>query len=759
MATDVLEYNDIYLLVRGALNDGRLKLHAGGVIFRANKTGKVDQATVADIESTQWMRVARGFELKVSLTNGLQFKFEGFKESDFDQLSAFVKKHFSMDLEEVELSVKGWNWGVAKFKGSSLSFEVDEKPAFVVPLKDVSQATTGKNEVTLEFHQHDDAQICLMEMRFYIPATTATDGSTVDPVKHFHEQVLQKADIIQATGDAIVTLPDVACLTPRGRYSMKVFPSFLQLHGKTYDYKIPYTSVLRLFLLPHKDQRFMFFVVSMDPPIKQGQTRYPFLIIQFEKDEEFDVKLNLTEEELLEKYEGKITQEMSGPIYEIVSRLMKAVIGRRITVPGTFKSHAGISCITCSYKAGSGMLYPLERGFIFVHKPPVHVRFDEISSVNFARVQGGGGSSRSFDFEVETKSGTTYVFSSIEKEEYIKLYDFVSGKNLRIKNTGKNKGSSAKYEDELMPGSDEDTHDAYLAQVKAEGAEKDDDDSESSEGDSDDSFAPESGAEDQDVREEFESNPSSSESESGSDEEGKSKQKEKEKKTKAPEKKRKSSEPSASKPPKKKAKVAADKPEGNRKKKAKKDKDAPKRPMTAYMLWMNEIRAQIKEENPGISVTELSKKAGEMWKNVQDKSKWQEKSQEAKKKYEEDMKAYKAKKANEPDDESPEESKPKKKGLVKESSDKRKDSEKKKTSSPRKSGDSQKFKSAEFVDTDDSSSEDEGGKAKGKSKPKPKAKAEKAKSKIKKEPEVESEDDVEESEEEEEEMSEGSDSD
>lgn len=756
MATDVLEYNDIYLLVRGALNDGRLKLHKGGVIFRANKTGKVDQVAYADIESVQWMRVARGFELKVSLTNGVQFKFEGFKESDFDQLSAFMKKHFLIDVEEVDLSVKGWNWGVAKFKGSSLAFEVDEKPAFIVPLKDVSQATTGKNEVTLEFHQHDDAQICLMEMRFYIPATT--DGSTEDPVKHFHEQVLQKADIIQATGDAIVTLPDVACLTPRGRYSMKVFPSFLQLHGKTYDYKIPYTSVLRLFLLPHKDQRFMFFVVSMDPPIKQGQTRYPFLIIQFEKDEEFDVKLNLAEQELNEKYEGKITQEMSGPIYEIVSRLMKAVIGRRITVPGTFKSHAGISCITCSYKAGSGMLYPLERGFIFVHKPPVHVRFDEISSVNFARVQGGGGSSRSFDFEVETKSGATYVFSSIEKEEYIKLFDFVSGKNLRIKNTGKNKGSSAKYEDELMAGSDEDTHDAYLAQVKAEGAERDEDDSDSSEGDSDVSFAPESGAEDQDIREEFESDPSSSESGSGSEQEEKPKlKKEMEKKKKSPEKKRKSSEPSTSKPPKKKAKVAAEKPEGNKKKKAKKDKDAPKRPMTAYMLWMNDIRAKIKEDNPGISVTELSKKAGEMWKTVGDKTKWQEKAQEAKKKYEEDMKAYKAKKANEPDDKSEEESKPKKKGAVKEFMDKKKENNKKKTSSPRKSGDSQKFKSAEFVETDDSSSENEGDKAKSKAKPKAKAKPEKAKSK--KDSDEESEEEVEESEEEEEDISDGSDSD
>ena len=67
-------------------NDGRLKLHKGGIIFRANKTGKVDQATVADIESTQWMRVARGFEMKVALKNGLQLKFEGFKES----VSCFV---------------------------------------------------------------------------------------------------------------------------------------------------------------------------------------------------------------------------------------------------------------------------------------------------------------------------------------------------------------------------------------------------------------------------------------------------------------------------------------------------------------------------------------------------------------------------------------------------------------------------------------------------------------------------------------------
>jgi len=49
----------------------------------------------------------------------------------------------------------------------------------------------------------------------------------------------------------------------RGRYDIKMYPTFLQLHGKTFDYKIAFTSILRLFLLPHRDSRQMFFVVRL----------------------------------------------------------------------------------------------------------------------------------------------------------------------------------------------------------------------------------------------------------------------------------------------------------------------------------------------------------------------------------------------------------------------------------------------------------------------------------------------------------------
>lgn len=72
---------------------------------------------------------------------------------------------------------------------------------------------------------------------------------------------------------------------------------------------------------------------------------------------------------------------------------------------------------------------------MYVHKPPIHIRFEEIASVNFAR---GGGSTRSFDFEIELKSNTVHTFSSIEKEEYSKLFDFITAKKIHVKNTGKN---------------------------------------------------------------------------------------------------------------------------------------------------------------------------------------------------------------------------------------------------------------------------------------------------------------------------------
>lgn len=74
-----------------------------------------------------------------------------------------------------------------------------------------------------------------------------------------------------------------------------MFLTHFRLRGKTYDYKILHTSVTRLFLLPKADEIHVQLVIGLDPPIRQGQTRYPYLVMQFTKDEEMDAELNLSE--------------------------------------------------------------------------------------------------------------------------------------------------------------------------------------------------------------------------------------------------------------------------------------------------------------------------------------------------------------------------------------------------------------------------------------------------------------------------------
>ncbi|XP_061756065.1 FACT complex subunit SSRP1-like isoform X1 [Nerophis ophidion] len=692
---DTLEFNEIYQEVKGSWNDGRLRFSKQNVVYKSSKTGKVDNIPAGDLSLAQWRRVCLGHGIKLSTSTGHIYKYDGFRDTDFEKISEFFKANYSVELTEKDMCVKGWNWGTAKFSGPLLSFDVNDNTAFEVPLANVSQCATGKNEVTLEFHQNDDTEVSLMEVRFYVPPSQSDERQ--DPVEAFAQNVLSKADVIQATGDAVCIFKELHCLTPRGRYDIRIYPTFLHLHGKTFDYKIPYTTVLRLFLLPHKDQRQMFFVISLDPPIKQGQTRYHFLILLFSKEETIDLSLNMSEDDVERRFEGKLSKDMSGSLYEMVSRVMKALVNRKITVPGNFQGHSGGQCITCSYKASSGLLYPLERGFIYVHKPPVHLRFEEISCVNFAR---GTTTTRSFDFEIESKQGNQYTFSSIEREEYGKLFDFVNAKKLNIKNRGFKegmKGNINEYSD-----SDEDQHDAYLERMKAEGKIREEgNDSDDSDSGSDESFNP--GEEDDDIAEEYDSKASASDSSeeggSGSEEDSSKKKKVKKPKVVKEKKERKERKP--------------------RREKKQKDKGGPKRPMSAYMLWLNSSRERIKSENPGISITEISKKAGEMWRQLgkDDKEEWDIKAAEAKKQYEIAMKEYKESGGG---GEASISKKEARKSGGKKEEKKRKSSGGDKERERSSGGGNESFKSKEFIETSEESSSDSDHKSKSKKKKKKK---------------------------------------
>ncbi|KAK0174565.1 hypothetical protein PV327_010324 [Microctonus hyperodae] len=476
---DFLEFPHISAEIKGAMTPGRLKLTDQNIIFKNQKTGKVEQISANDLEMVNFQKFPETWGLRLFLLNGMLHRFRGFKESEREKVAKFFSSNYNKDMLEKELSLKGWNWGAAKFNGSVLNFDVGNHTAFEIPLQNVSQSTTAKNEVALEFHQNDDTPVSLLEMRFHIPVS---DSAEQDPIEAFHQRVMEKASVISVSGDAIAIFREVQCLTPR---------------------------VLRLFLLPHKDSRQMFFVVSLDPPIKQGQTRYHYLVLLFNQEEETSIELPFTASELKEKYEDKLPKEVSGPTYEVLGKVMKVIINQ-----------------------------------------------------------------------------------------------------------------------------------------------------------------------------EYDSNPGTSDSEDGSDASDASEKKEKKEKKKL-----------------KSAKTVSEKPRKPRKPKKQRDENKPKRPATAFMIWLNATREKIKSENPKIAVTEIAKKGGEMWRELKDKSEWEEKAAKLKKEYAEAMKEYEATNKNKPD------KKESKKETKKESKkDSKKGTKKESEVSPTKSG---SFKSKEYISDDNSSDDNE----------------------------------------------------
>lgn len=49
-------------------------------------------------------------------------------------------------------------------------------------------------------------------MRFHIPVSDNVDK---DPIEEFHKEVMDKASVINVSGDAIAIFKEIQCLTPR----------------------------------------------------------------------------------------------------------------------------------------------------------------------------------------------------------------------------------------------------------------------------------------------------------------------------------------------------------------------------------------------------------------------------------------------------------------------------------------------------------------------------------------------------------------
>ena len=177
---------------------------------------------------------------------------------------------------------------------------------------------------------------------------------------------MQTASIRKTTGDVLVSFPQEqgTFLTPRGRYGIELYDFFLRMRGQKYDYKIKYDDINRLFLLPKPDEVHMVFVIALDKPIRQGQQRYQYLVLQATKEQD-EVTVNMDEETLQKEYNGELQPVMRGTLSNLIAKTFKVISKKKVFIPGKFANANQQACVKCAVRANEGFLYPLEKQFVF----------------------------------------------------------------------------------------------------------------------------------------------------------------------------------------------------------------------------------------------------------------------------------------------------------------------------------------------------------------------------------------------------------
>ena len=371
-------------------------------------------------------------------------------------------------------SSSGAHYGELAIEDKTLSLKgVNDKTAFKVKLDNLAQCVlpqNNRNELELQFQENDNVardEDCLVQMTFHFPDKEVKENEDNENENEEEEDEQTAAELFQKsvvdtgviktlTSNIIVEFDREmgTFVTPRGRYLIQMTSTYMRMAGAQYDYKILYSDIQSLFLLPKPDGTRMAFVISLAKPIRQGNQKYQHLVLETHKLEE-TVQVNLTDEEIAEKYDGQLTREMTMPTCNLVAKIFKVLSQNTVFIPKTFVSVRETHCIKCSLKANDGLLYPLAKSFVFIHKPTLIVKFEDVEYIEFQRYKvAANAATKNFDVLLrlradavktglgDSASAREYLFMGIERNEFPNLHEFFLTKKMAVRGVDQGAGAA-----------------------------------------------------------------------------------------------------------------------------------------------------------------------------------------------------------------------------------------------------------------------------------------------------------------------------
>jgi len=419
---------------------GEIRASGDKVGWQSHVTKQVTMIPTKEIGSMECLRINNTiYTVRIYMQDRTSHMFQGLKANDVELFESHLVRHVGSGIHfnrwDDRLATDAKHWGELQTADEALIFTTPsrndsaEAPLirFSVPNDIMTNVTpAGKADLQIELEEpmeHYEGDY-VQELRFWIPPI---DGA--NQAEEVHQDLIEKCKKGKEA-QSLIDFGDFKFHQPSARYEVQLFPEHIRLHGRSFDHCIKYKDIRHVFVLPTARAE-MYFVFSLLAPLRQGQTSFSYVVMQMQNTDRVDATIRSSQDELMER-KLPASGKVSGYVYDVLSMLLQTFGQKSITHPcRDFTSDNGKHCVGCTYRQSMGLLYPLEKGFLYGPRPVVYLPYTEVAYVSITPPADG---TRSFDVDVKANSGQIFEFSRIDRVNYPTIIKFMRKIKVRIAN-------------------------------------------------------------------------------------------------------------------------------------------------------------------------------------------------------------------------------------------------------------------------------------------------------------------------------------
>lgn len=359
--------------------------------------------------------------------------------SDPTKFKDFIKTNYGITVDEEHINSRGINWGKVFFDtgmktstpDACLRFEIDNRLAFEVPYEQITRCAnpgTNRSTLTLDFvgPKGKGGAQSLESITFAVTGKASVASG-------LKQKISSKTKTGANTEKLCAQFESLKFMTPRGRFTVEFYEKFALFQGASQDYRVFYKEIEKLIYVAASSETMYLVIsksISTSSNTSSGNGGGSSSSTNNSKAQDFVLSLEnrLDEVELNKVILDQTWQEKpkiascEKTQAELLSNLFADLTGRNLALSDeSYKSSEAKTFARCTCKGRGnepGSLYPLKAGIIFLHKPVIYIRYQDISYVRFSEISGmsSGRANINSTFEL------TFVMKSREEDHFTGIY-------------------------------------------------------------------------------------------------------------------------------------------------------------------------------------------------------------------------------------------------------------------------------------------------------------------------------------------------